>query len=353
MHTRWERVRPAWRAMVQAAVAVSLAWGLSKWVWGHPAPFFAPVAAVIALGQSYQQRGRRAVEIVIGVSLGIAVADVLAAEIGTGVPQLSVAVFIAIGLGLFFGKSQLFVNQVAVSAVLVFTVPANGITFGRSLDALTGGMVALVVAALVLPTDPLRLVRAAATPVLEELAATLDDVAAALTARDDTAALAALHRARGIDELGDRFADAAREGLETARLSPARRSARTAVEFYADAAGRIDFAVRNVRVLARGAIRAVQLDDNIPPDVIEALGELAASVRSLAAALEGDHDFTLARAHAEHAAGIASAVLERTTNLSVSVIVGQIRSTATDLLTGTGLSDDAATTAVREATPEA
>src|SRR6201989_2321257 len=88
-------------------------------------------------------------------------ADVLADELGTGVVQLSIAVFIAIGLGLFFGKSQLFVNQVAVSTVLVFTVPAHGITFGRSLDALTGGTVALLVAALLLPTDPLRLVREA------------------------------------------------------------------------------------------------------------------------------------------------------------------------------------------------
>jgi uncharacterized membrane protein YgaE (UPF0421/DUF939 family) len=268
------------------------------------------------------------------------------------VAQLSVAVFIAIGIGLFFGKSQLFVNQVAVSAVLVFTVPAHGITFARSLDALTGGTVAVLVAALVLPTDPLRLVREAAKPVLQELAATLDDVAAALAARDDAAVHAALDRARGIDQLGARFSDAAREGRETTRLSPARRRARSAVEFYADAAGRIDFAVRNVRVLARGAIRAVELDDNIPPDVIEALGELSAAVRALAAALEARHDFTRTRAHAERAAGIASAVLERTTNLSVSVIVGQIRSTATDLLTGTGLSDDEAIAAVRDATPE-
>jgi hypothetical protein len=234
----------------------------------------------------------------------------------------------------------------------VFTVPSHSVTFGRALDAVTGGAVALAVAALVLPTDPLRLVRAAAQPVLAELADTLDDVAAALTARDEAATQAALQRARGIDELGGRFADAAREGLEAARLSPARRGARTAVEFYADAAGRIDFAVRNVRVLARGAIRAVQLDDNIPPDVMEGLGELAAAVRALAAALEGDDDFSRTRAHAQRAAGIASAVLERTTNLSVSVIVGQIRSTATDLLTGTGLTDDEAIAAVRDATPE-
>jgi redox-regulated HSP33 family molecular chaperone len=124
------------------------------------------------------------------------------------------------------------------------------------------------------------------------------------------------------------------------------------MEFYADAAGRIDLAVRNVRVLARGAIRAVQLDENVPPDVAEALGELAAAVRALAAALGTDLDFAAAREHAGRAAAIATLVLEATTNLSVSVIVGQIRSTATDLMTGTGLSYDEATVAVRDAIRE-
>jgi hypothetical protein len=42
-------------------------------------------------------------------------------------------------------------------------------------------------------------------------------------------------------------------------------------------------------------------------------------------------------------------VLGGTTNLSVSVIVGQVRSTATDLLTGIGLSYEEATEAVRGA----
>src|SRR3954468_16367736 len=175
MRTRWGRVRVAWRLMFQAGVAVALAWGLSKAVWGHKAPFFAPVAAIIALGQSYHQRGRRALELVIGVSLGIGVADVLASQLGTGIPQLALAVFVAMGVGLFFGSSPLFVNQVAVSTVLVFTIqpPTNGITFARSLDALTGGVVALAVAALVLPADPLRLIREAARPALDELAAAL------------------------------------------------------------------------------------------------------------------------------------------------------------------------------------
>jgi uncharacterized membrane protein YgaE (UPF0421/DUF939 family) len=350
MATRWHRVVTNWRTMVQAGVAVAAAWAVAKWVLGHPAPFFAPISAVIALGTSYHQRGRRAVELVLAVTLGIAAADLLASQLGPGVAQLALAVSIAIGLGVFFGTSALFVNQVAVSTVLVFTVStAGGFSFARALDALTGGTVALLVAAVILPADPLRILRDAARPVLDELAETLGDIATALRRRDQELAEAALVRARGIDALGERLFDATLESRETTRISPARRRARGTVEFYAEAAARIDLAVRNVRVLARGALRALSLDENVPPEVADALGDLAAAVRALGAALERGHDVDEVRDPALRAAATATRVLEGTTNLSVSVIVGQIRSTATDLLTGIGYTYEEATGAVREA----
>ena len=352
MRTRWQRVRTGWRTMFQAAIAVAASWAVAKWLWGHPAPFFAPVAAIIALGQSYYERGRRAVELVGAVTLGVAIADLLVYQLGTGVPQLALAVFVAVGLGMFFGTSQLFVNQVAISAALVFTIapPEGAVSFARTLDALTGGLIALAVAAIVLPADPLRILREAGRPVLDELAATLEDIAAALRARDDGAAEAALVRARGIDELGARFFDATRESLETTRISPARMRARGTVEFYSEAAARMDLAVRNVRVLARGAMRALALDDNVPPEVADALEDLARAVRALGGALERGEGFDAVRDPALRAAAAATFVLEGTANLSVSVIVGQIRSTATDLLTGIGLSYEEATDAVRAAT---
>ncbi|RKQ90722.1 uncharacterized membrane protein YgaE (UPF0421/DUF939 family) [Solirubrobacter pauli] len=351
MTTRWHRVKSGWRVMVQAAVAVAISWAVAKWLWGHAAPFFAPVSAIIALGQSYHERGRRAMELVFAVTIGVAVADLLAFQIGEGVPQLALAVFISMGLGLFFGKSQLFVNQVAISAALVFTItpPTDGFSFARTLDALTGGLVALGVAAVLLPSDPVRILRGAAQPVLEELAATLRDIAAALRARDPEAAEDSLVRARGIDEFGERFFAAAQEGRSTTRISPARRRARGTVEFYAEAAARIDLAVRNVRVLARGAMRALALDENVPPDVAEALDDLGRAVQALATALEAGEGFDAVREPALRAAATATRVLEGTTNLSVSVIVGQIRSTATDLLTGIGLTYEEATGAVRAA----
>jgi hypothetical protein len=59
------------------------------------------------------------------------------------------------------------------------------------------------------------------------------------------------------------------------------------------------------------------------------------------------------REPALRAAATATLVLERTGNLSVSVIIGQIRSTATDLIAGTGMSADTASEAVTRAAREA
>jgi uncharacterized membrane protein YgaE (UPF0421/DUF939 family) len=351
MATRWGRVKSNWRAPLQAGIAVALAWVVAKQVLGHDAPFFAPVAAIIAVGQSYYERGRRAMELVGAVTLGVMIADLLVFQLGTGTWQLAVAVVIAVALGMFFGTSPLFVNQVAISAALVFTItpPVDGISFARTLDALTGGLVALAVAAVVLPADPVRILRGAARPVLDELIGTLRDIADALRRRSEDAAEAALLRARGIDEFGERFFAATQEGRSTTRLSPAHRRARGTVEFYAEAAARIDLAVRNVRVLARGAMRALALDENVPPEVAEALEDLAQAVGALAEALERGEGFDAVREPALRAAATATHVLEGTTNLSVSVIVGQIRSTATDLLTGIGLTYEEATGAVRAA----
>jgi hypothetical protein len=355
MRTRAERVRVAWRTLLQVGLAAGVAWLIATDVIGHRRPFFAPVSAIIVLGLTAAERGRRAAEVAIGVALGIAVADLLVLGIGTGAAQLALVVMLATAVALFLGRGPLLASQAAVSAALVATLqpPTHGVSFTRFFDALVGGTVALVVNALVLPAHPLRMLRDAAQPVLDELAETLEDVARALTERDREAAGAALERARGIDELEMRFAEAIRTSREMARFAPPRRRSRGRVESYAGAAAQIDLAVRNVRVLARGAIRALGLDENVPPDIADALAELARAVRALAPFLDGEGEPDAVREPAVRAAAQASAVLERTGNLSVSVIVGQIRSTAVDLLSGTGLTNEEAAEAVRGAAREA
>jgi uncharacterized membrane protein YgaE (UPF0421/DUF939 family) len=270
---------------------------------------------------------------------------------GVGAWQLALVVMLAICLALLVGRSQLLVNQAAVSAALVATLqpPSGGITFARFVDALVGGATALIINGIVLPVNPQHLVQRAARPVLDELGGTLEDVARALTERDRDRAEDALERARAIDELSGRFADAVSTGHEATRFAPQRRRYRPVMDVWGEMARAIDLAVRNVRVLARGVIRALRLDENVPPDVVTALHDLAAAVRAVDGALAEGGDLDAVRAPALRAAARASHVLETTTNMSVSVIVGQIRSTATDLLTGIGMEADEAAEAVTHA----
>jgi uncharacterized membrane protein YgaE (UPF0421/DUF939 family) len=352
---RAERLRDTARAIVQATLAATLAWLVATEIVGHPRPFFAPVSAMITLGLTHGQRGRRAVEVVLGVTLGIAIADLLVIELGTGWWQLGLVVALAMSVALLLGSGQMFAQQAAVSAALVATLqpPDDGVSFARAVDALLGGSIALAVSALVLPANPARMVREAAAPVLDELAATLDDIADALARRDRAAAQSALDRARAIDELERDLHEALVVGRETALLAPPRRRALGTVDVYTDAAAQIDLAVRNVRVLARGARRAIDLNENVPPEVPGALGSLAQAVRALVSAIDDPGRADAVREPAVRAAAEATMALERTGNLSVSVIVGQVRSTAVDLLRGSGMSYEDAAEAVRGAVREA
>ncbi len=112
----------------------------------------------------------------------------------------------------------------------------------------------------------------------------------------------------------------------------------------------IDLAVRNVRVLARGAIRALRLEENVPEEVVErpARPRPRRCARS-AGRWTRAATSTPCAAPALRAAAQATKVLDMTANMSVTVIVGQIRSTAMDLLTGTGMDADEAAEAVQEA----
>jgi hypothetical protein len=62
--------------ILQTSVAASLAYLLAAFALGREEPFFAPIAAVATLGSAPGQRGGRAVEVALGVAVGLAIADV-------------------------------------------------------------------------------------------------------------------------------------------------------------------------------------------------------------------------------------------------------------------------------------
>lgn len=337
-------------AVLQTALAAAAAWTVAREVVGHHRPFVAPVSAIVALGITYGQRTRRSIEIAVGVAVGVLISDLITLGLGSGPLQIALVIALAMSAAIVLGGSRLVVTQAATSAVLVATVAVpQHVTLARSVDALVGGAVALLVNLVLFPVNPVRLARRAAAPLLAELPAVLRDIAKALEDGEHDAAVDALARARNIDELSARFGEATRTGTEVVALSPIRRRHAAELKRYAVAAEHIEMAVRNVRVLARGAVRAIDLDAHVPPESVAALRDLAAAVTALAPSLDDPQRAERAREHALAAAGRATLGLERTANLSASVIVGQIRSTATDLLRGLGEGTDQAADDVRHA----
>ena len=345
-----ERLRINGWPLVQTAVAASAAYFLAVVLFGHERPFFAPVAAVICLGVTLGQRWRRAVELVFGVAVGLTVADLLVLVIGTGAARIGAVVLLAMAAAVFFGARPLLVNQAAISAVLVVLLqpPNDAFDPARFLDSLAGGVVALAVNYL-FPINPERLVERAARPVFDELAAVLEEISGALRDGDRDAAERALVRARTIDdEQVSSFYEALAAGHETARISPTRRRALEHLELYANAGTRIDLAVINTRVLARGAANALRRGDPVPPPLPEAVLDLARAVRALADYLEESGEPDEARRFALEAARKATEILKERHDLAASVLVGQVRSAAVDILRSTGMDQASALQALEE-----
>src|SRR5256714_4348071 len=243
---RVRRVRAAALFAAQAGVAAGLSW-LIAFDWLHHArPFFAPIAAVIALNVSVGQRLRRVVELVVGVALGILVGDVLIYFIGTGAWQIGAGVGAAILVAVFLGGSPIVIGQAAASAVLVATLapPSGGIYYTRFLDALIGGVAGILVMALLLPVNPLTTIRRAAGPALDVIADGLRDCAAALRHRSRDEADAALAALRTGEAKVVGFRNALSGAREAATLAPVRWRSRGPLAQYLDAAEHVDHALR-------------------------------------------------------------------------------------------------------------
>lgn len=344
-----ERLKANSRWFIQAAISTAVAWTLAEALFDHQRPIFAAMGALIGVSAIPGQRRRAAIETILGVALGIGVADALVVLIGDGTLQLAAIVAGAMIAAVALGGGQVLVSEAAAAALLVVTVqpPGSGLSGERFLDSLLGGVVALTVTSL-LPANPAVAARRAAAPLLAEIAAILEDVARALERSDRDLAERALSRARATEPGALDRAVAA--GRETLRLAPFAGATRARFAGYERAASQIDAAITSVEALIRGVVRALELGDNVPPPVPDAVRDLAEAVRHLDDSLDDPHGESSVREPARRAAARATLVLEQTANLSVSAIVVQVRSAAVDLLRGFGLTRDDAERLIRDST---
>jgi uncharacterized membrane protein YgaE (UPF0421/DUF939 family) len=344
------RVRGGVALAIQAGVGAGIAWFVAHDVFGRPQPFFAPIAALITLASSVGQRARRTAELVLGVAIGIGIGDALILLIGTGPWQIGLVVLLAILVATAVGGGTPLVVQSASSAVLVATLTSTtGLPWTRFFDALVGGGVGLVVMTVLLPLNPLTVVKRAADPALRAFADGLHHAATALRAHDRDGIDAALAELRAAETPFSAFSAAVTAARENVAFAPARWRTRSALAQYVDGAPQATHALRNTRVLVRRLSTGLGDEEKMPEVLASAIGLLGDSVDLLRHEWAKAAEPLAARQRALSAVSEAAKAYDEGVGFSGGVVVAQIRSAATDLLRATGVDFAEAPRLVRRA----
>ncbi|WP_313023716.1 FUSC family protein [Mobilicoccus sp.] len=338
---RYRRLRERLFFITQIALSAAVAWFIARDVLGHTQPFFAPVAAVVALGFSFGQRLERAVQIVVGVAVGVLIGDIAVAIIGSGYWQLAVIVFSAMAIMTVVDGRVLPTTQAGVqSAMVTILVAAPDQALSRWIDAVVGGGVALI-AATVTPATPLRRPREHTAEIVEEASDLFSETTISLRERDLDRAKRALDRARASEESLLTLESLADDGLSVIRSSPFRRHHLPAVQEIADLLVPLDRAMRNLRVLVRRATIALRQGEVVPKGYLDMVDELAQITAGMAEDLRARRLPDGHRSALYELGEMTTYVTSRPT-LSSEVIRAQVRSIVLDLLMVSGLSFDEA-----------
>ncbi len=342
---RVDRWRDKLWVVTQCSVAAAAAWFVAHDLIGHQLPFFAPIAAVLCLGTSYGQRLRRVVEVTLGVAIGVFMADVLVAGIGSGAWQLGLIVFLSMSMALLLDAGIMFVSQAAVQSIVVTVLlPGAGGAFVRWTDAVIGGSVALV-AAMVVPAAPLRRPREQAAAVVRKIAELLRAASDLMVDGEVTPALELLADARATDRMIRELQAAAEEGMSVVSSSPFRVRHREPLRRMVELVDPLDRALRSTRVLVRQTSIAAYRRRPVPASYAVVAADLADAADAVAAELAADRLAVSARDDVL-AVGVATGVVERSEVLTAEAILAQLRAIVADLLMVTGMGQLEATDAL-------
>lgn len=310
---------PVLGRIAQSAVAAGVAWELALQIPNHGQPFFAPIAAVIALGAERGRRGRQAIDMMLGVTLGILLGAAIVALVGVGAWQLVLGTSVSLVIATAIGASPVIRIQSAASTILVVALHRSGqnLALQRLEDALIGGGIAILLARFLFPVDPLELVRDEARQLRRRLADGLELVADALERGDRSRAREGERALNSLDER--KLDDALALARDITRAAPRRRRLRKRLEALGESWLELDASVSDARAIATGALRL--LDGGRPAsEAAEAVKAAAAAVRAIEPAE--------ARETAEAARAAAASVTASDSSLGANVITHGVAAVA-------------------------
>jgi hypothetical protein len=237
--------------------------------------------------------------------------------------QIVVAVAVSLVVTTAAGAPPITVAQSAASAILVVAlhVPGSNVALQRFVDALVGGAIAILLAQLLFPIDPVSLVRRESQHLRDDLAEALRELAAALEEHDPDRAGRALTRIDAIDT--HRVNAALVLARDVAQRAPRRRTARRRLAPLDPLVAALDGAVADAHAAATGAQRVLQSDGQAPAQASEALRALADGLHAV--------DPAAVRAAAARAREAAEVARNADPSLGVGVLAHAILSIADEL----------------------
>lgn len=336
---------------VQTGLAATLAWVLARRVLGNQDPTFAPAAAAGVIAAALTRRAPRTVELVVGVLLGIFVGELLIELLGTGPWQTGIIVFLAAAVAAAVRGTGALMTQACGTAVLVATVTpsAPDVEWSRSVNALIGGAVGLLVVLVLAPLHPMRTVRRAAEPALSFFADEMTAAAEALARADVNATEEILGRMRSAGPRLERLSEAVKAAQEVVRFSPVRWRRRRTVAAYGQGVEHMERSFRNSRALVRRIETTLRDEEPVPAALPAAVERFAEAVRTLHRESLAGQKPLQTREQVLNAVREGGQACRQDIGFSGTVIVAQLRTAANDLLRATGVPREEARRMVRRA----
>ncbi|MET9852838.1 FUSC family protein [Streptomyces sp. NPDC006450] len=286
-----EHLRTEGPAAARIVVTVALAWQVALWLGADQPPVFAAIVPLVALrGDPMTALGtslQRTLGVVAGVLIGLAVLNLWRPSTLT----LALVVSLGLGIGMVLRAGGGLNIQVAASSLLVFAnASPDSYALDRAWETAAGATVTILLAPLLWPPDPQRILAVVSDDCGARLSRSLTGTAAVLgggpaAARDN------LMRVHAHVEAVHAGSARAREAERALRFNPLRRRQRDTVRLRAERIATADGLAVHVATLA-GEVAAFTGRGDLAPDLARArlrVPELASlTARAVERALSGD-----------------------------------------------------------------
>lgn len=337
-----QRVAGSLPAIAQILIAVAASYSIAHWGLGHAIPILSITLTINALGLSRDARPIRVAESVLGILLGVALSDGLSLVFGKGLWQLMVVLLVVLVVGRVVSSNVSFAVAAAVPSALVvlLPVPAGG-PFGRTLDAAVGGVVALLVTALI-PRDPTRASRRDGRLLFSVLSESTGSVVDGLRDADSAAGELALTRLRRTQPLIDNWGISLDTAISVSRISPFLRRQLPELRRNERVLTAADLASRHLRTISR-RVEFLVRDGVRRPALADVVSDVATALTMLGAELDDLQVAGQARSLlSDLARRLDPGILVPDAGVADAALVLMVRPLVVDLLVGTGMDPDAA-----------